>query len=142
MEVPEIPGYHLHWMMGNPGRIAQALRAGYTFVEADETTVVNADIAGGAFQSGSTDMGSRVSVLAAKEAGEDGKEQRLYLMKIPLEHWEEDQKALESRSEQIAATIRGGGELSQNNFGSENRYISDMARGPMANLFTRKSRRA
>ena len=29
---PEIPGYHLHWMMGTPERLAQAEAAGYVFV--------------------------------------------------------------------------------------------------------------
>ena len=28
-DLPEIPGYHLHWMRGTPSRISQALRAGY-----------------------------------------------------------------------------------------------------------------
>ena len=36
LSVPEIPGFHLHWMMGSPSRIAQAMKAGYTFVDPDE----------------------------------------------------------------------------------------------------------
>jgi hypothetical protein len=87
-------------------------------------------------------MGSRVSVVAGNDTGEDGKEQRLYLMKIPLEFWEEDQAALEAKNEQIAATIRGGQDTSSNPNGSESRYIPEASRRNMANLFTPKRRPA
>ena len=140
LEVPDIPGYHLHWMLGNPSRIAQAMKAGYTFVDHDEVDVVNTGLADDASKNGNTDMGSRISVVAGSDVGEDGKEQRLYLMKIPLEYWEEDQKALEKRNEQIAATIRGGGDFGGNSNGVENRYVPDGNRRGMANLFTPKKR--
>jgi len=140
LSVPDIPGYHLHWMASNPGRIAQALKAGYTFVDPDEADVTNTGIADSASASGNTDMGSRVSIVAGRDAGEDGKEQRLYLMKIPLEFWEQDQQALEDRNEQVAATLRGGNDIAANQYGSENRYIPESARKSVANLFTPKRR--
>lgn len=142
LEVPDIPGYHLHWMMGTPARIAQAMKAGYTFVDHTEVDVVNTGLADDASTNGNTDMGSRVSVVAGNDTGEDGKEQRLYLMKIPLEFWEEDQAALEAKNEQIAATIRGGQDTSSNPNGSESRYIPEASRRNMANLFTPKRRSA
>lgn len=142
LEVPEIPGYHLHWMIGTPSRLAQAQKAGYTFVDHEEVDVVNTGLANDASQNGNTDMGSRISVVAGSDTGEDGKEQRLYLMKLPLEFWEEDQRALESKNEQIAATIRGGGDLSANPNDVENRYIPEANRRNMANLFTPKKRPA
>lgn len=138
LEVPELPGYHLHWMMGSPGRIAQAQRAGYTFVEPDEVDVLNTSIGDDASKSGNTDMGSRVSIVATRDTGDDGKEQRLYLMKIPLEFWKQDQKALESKNEQVAASLRGGQDIGANQFGSENRYIPDAAKKNVASLFTPK----
>ena len=141
LQVPDIPGYHMHWMNGTPSRIAQALKAGYTFVDPIEADVVNTGIADGADASGNTDMGSRVSIVAGGGAGEDGKEQRLYLMKLPLELWEEDQKALESRNEQVAASIRGGqADGTANPNGSENRYIPQVHQKNVANLFTPKRR--
>jgi hypothetical protein len=140
LEVPEIPGFHLHWMMGNPSRIAQAMKAGYTFVDHDEVDVVNTGLADDASKNGNTDMGSRVSVVAGNDTGEDGKEQRLYLMKIPLEFWNEDQGALEAKNEQIAATIRGGGDAGGNPNGTEGRYVPEGNRKGMANLFNPKRR--
>jgi|CryBogDrversion2_7_1035282.scaffolds.fasta_scaffold12597_3 hypothetical protein len=142
LSVPEIPGYHLHWMMGTPSRIAQAMKGGYTFVESDEVDVVNTGLADDASKNGNTDMGSRVSLVAGSDTGEDGKEQRLYLMKIPLEYWEEDQQALESKNEQIASTLRGGGDVGGNPNGSDNRYVPEANRKAVANMFTPKRRQA
>jgi hypothetical protein len=142
LAVPEIPGYHLHWMMGTPSRIAQAMKAGYTFVDHDEVDVVNTGLADDASKNGNTDMGSRVSTVAGNDTGEDGKEQRLYLMKLPLEYWEQDQASLESKNEQIASTIRGGGDTGGNPNGAEARYVPEGSRRNMENLFTPKRRPA
>lgn len=142
LSVPDIPGYHLHWMAGNPARIAQATKAGYEFVEPEEVDVVNSGLANGAATSGNTDMGSRVSVVAGGDTGSDGQEQRLYLMKLKQEWWEADQLALEDRNEQTAASLRGGRDLADNPNGSDNRYIPEAHRKGVADLFTRKSRRA
>ena len=141
LAVPDIPGYHLHWMLGTPSRIAQAQRAGYEFVDEGEVDVANTGLADSATRSGNTDMGSRVSVVAGGDMGQDGQEQRLYLMKIRLEWWEADQKVLEDRNEQIAASIRGGQDLAANPDGNENRYIPDAHKKGVAELFTRKTRR-
>jgi len=142
LAVPDIPGYHLHWMIGTPSRIQQALKAGYEFVDPEETEVNNFGLADDASKSGNTDMGSRVSVLAGSDAGESGQGDRLFLMKIKQEWWEEDQKVLEQRNEQVAATLRGGQDISANQYGTEQRYIPDAHRKGVASLFTPKSRRA
>lgn len=138
LAVPEIPGYHLHWMRGTPSRISQALRAGYEFVNDGDVEVPGHNVAG--IQSGNTDMGTRVSVLAGQALGEDGREERLYLMKIKKEWWEADQKAIEDRNEQVAASLRGGraGDGSGNDL--SNRYIPDAHKKGVADLFTRKNR--
>jgi hypothetical protein len=135
LAVPEIPGYHLHWMIGDQHRIQAALRAGYEFVDEGETSL--SDYGLGNSEGGNSDLGSRVSVLASRAPGDDGSSQRLYLMKIRQEWFDEDQAALEARNEQIAATLRGG-EVSGGEYGNENRYIPQAHRNAVANLFTPK----
>jgi len=108
LAVPDIPGYHLHWMLGTPERISQAQRAGYRFVEQDEVNVSRHGIADDLSQNGSTDMGSQVSVVAGGHASNGGQPTRLILMKLPIEYWNEDQKALESKSDALVEALRGG----------------------------------
>ena len=141
LEVPEIPGYHLHWMLGTPSRIARAEKGGYTFVNEDEADIRNTSLGGDISKGGSTDMGSRVSIVAGSDTGDDGGAQRLYLMKIPLEYWEADQAQLEAKNEQVASTLRGGQDVGSNTYGNENRYIPEAARQKVSNLFTPKPRR-
>lgn len=134
LAVPDIPGFHLHWMAGNPARISQALKAGYKFVENDEVDLNVAGLADDASKTGNSDLGSRVSVGSGLD--ERGDESRLYLMKIEEEFWQEDQKLLEARNEQLAATIRGGSPDGAGD--TSNRYIPEMARKGVENLFTPK----
>lgn len=139
LAVPDIPGYHLHWMNGTPARIGQALKAGYEFVDPDEVNIANFGLADDASKSGNSDMGSRVSVGSGTD--EKGGEARLYLMKIKEEWWQEDQKRLESRNEQIAATIRGGSLDGGPGGDNTHNYIPEANRKSVANLFTPKHRR-
>ena len=139
LAVPEIPGYHLHWMRGTPSRISQALRAGYEFVNDGEVDILSQGVAD--VKSGNTDMGSRVSVLAGQVLGEDGREERLYLMRIKQEWWDADQKGLEDRNEQVAASLRGGKMGGGTEDELSNRYIPEAHRKGVADLFTRKTRR-
>jgi len=108
LEVAEIPGFHLHWFRGDPARIARAQQAGYEFVSHEEVDLNNLDLGGTSAASGNTDMGSRVSVISGEDLGSDGQPGRLYLMKIRNEYWEEGQKVLEDRNDEIAAALRGG----------------------------------
>lgn len=138
LAVPELPGYHLHWMLGTSQRIGQALRAGYEFVDPSEVDVINHGLADDASRSGNTDMGSRVSISAGADLGEDNQTQRLYLMKIKEEWWQEDQRKLEERNEQIAATIRGGGNVGANPHGTEQTYIPKGHQSAVRNIFIPK----
>ena len=138
LATPDIPGYHQHWFLG--ARVKRALAAGYEFVDPDEVDVTNTGLADDASKSGNSDLGSRVSVLAGDMLGEDGSEQRLYLMKIKQEWWDEDQKILAERNEQIASTIRGGGTPGVP--APEGAYIPDAHRKEVANIFTPKRRSA
>jgi len=133
LSAPEIPGYHCHWMLGTAARIAQAQRAGYTFVEQDEVDVNNFDLAGDPEDSGNTDLGSRVSIVAGS-AGDNEKDNalRLYLMKLPNEYWEEDQKLIADRNEQIAAGLRGDTQI-------EAGYIPEAHKKQVAELFRKKN---
>lgn len=105
LAVPEIPGYHCHWMRDEPQRIAQALRAGYEFVQDDEVDLNTVGLGNSDDDSGNQDLGSRVSYVSG--TNQQGGAQRLYLMKLPLDYWLADQKALGERQEQIAAQLRG-----------------------------------
>jgi hypothetical protein len=128
---PEIPGYHCHWMLGTASRLAQARKAGYTFVEDDETDVNNFDLGGNPEDSGNTDMGSRVSIVAGGDTSPDGDAVRLYLMKLPQELWEADQAALGDLNEEKAASLRGDNQI-------EAGYIPSSHRKNVAELFRKK----
>ncbi len=108
LQVPDIPGYHTHWMLGTPQRLAQAQAGGYTFVDNDEIQALGFGFADSPEVSGSTDLGSRVSVVAGNETDTSHQAVRLYLMKIKQEWWDEDQAALAARNDSVMETIRGG----------------------------------
>jgi len=103
LEVPEdaCPGYHLHWFLDE--NIIRAQRAGYEFVDANEVSLNQKNVATDATVSGNIDMGSRVCVYAG--LGQFGKPTYLYLMKLRNEWWEKDQKALEEMNQRILDRI-------------------------------------
>lgn len=138
LEVADIPGYHLHWF--TTPRVSRALRAGYTFVtEEDGVDINNFDLAGDAKANGSTDMGTRFSVPAAVGGDSD---ERLYLMKLPEELWEQDRAALEQRNDTVARALRGEKPDSEPNpYDTSNRYIPEGQRQMVTNMFTPKRRR-
>jgi hypothetical protein len=121
MATPAIPGYHLHWFNDTPGRIIQAQNAGYTFVNMEETHVNSRDVAGSSEDFGSSDMGTRISTVVGESA--DGGAQRAYLMKIPEEFFQEDQKALESRNAAIDQAMRAGKQNPTNPGDDAQRYV-------------------
>lgn len=101
LDVPEIEGYHCHWFRGKDGRIEAALKAGYEFVQQEEVKLNDFGIGNGEEFDGHSDLGTRVS----RPTGESG--DRLYLMKLRNEWWEEDQRALAQINEDTAKAIRG-----------------------------------
>lgn len=101
LQVPDIAGYHLHWFLGS--RVARAQQGGYEFVDEKEVSLNNRNVATDATITGNADLGSRVSVIAG--TGANGLPESLYLMKIKEEFWQEDQKALEARNQEIADAI-------------------------------------
>lgn len=109
LEVPERAGFHRHWFRGTAERIARAQQAGYRFVDERMVRINNFDLAGSEQASGSSDMGSRVSVISGEDADASGQPSRLYLMECPLEYYEKGQEVLGLQNDQIARVLGGGG---------------------------------
>ncbi len=80
LQVPEKPGFVRYWFRGDPARLQRAQQAGYRFVNPADVKVNNFDVGGDSKESGSTDLGTRVSVVTGDEQGFDGQPNRLYLM--------------------------------------------------------------
>lgn len=144
LAVPEKDGYHRRWFRSDPGRIARAQRAGYTFVDPQEVELYNTDLGGDANVSGNTDMGTRVSVISGDEPDSTGQPARMYLMECPLELHEYSREILADRNEGIAEALRGGkigaGNDDETARDQQNRYV----KGDVPDLFNpnkRKNRR-
>lgn len=145
LSAPDIPGYHTHWMLGTPERIAQAKAAWYEFVDESETKLNDVSVGGDPSGNGNTDLGSRVSRGAGADIGADGQPVRLYLMKLRQDLWEKDQAALASRNakiaEQLTVNFRAGtipGPGGQQPSDMSNRYV-DMTRTKVPDFFKPKS---
>lgn len=139
LEAPDMPGFHLHWFLGSSERLQRAIDGGYEFVDERELKINNVSLGGDSTASGNTDMGSRVSIVSGQEVGKDGQPTRLILMKIKQEWWEEDQKLVEQRNEQVAAALRGGLLGAEKDAAGDTalRYI-DKARTKIPDLFMPK----
>lgn len=141
LEVPERAGYHRRWFRSDPGRIAKAQRAGYTFVDPRDVDLNNHDLGGDAKVSGNTDMGSSlVSVVSGEGLDQTGQPQRLYLMECPIEYYKASQKVLEERNDAVAEALKGN-----NMQGSDDETMSDREKrymkGQAPALFTKNRRR-
>ena len=124
LSVPEIDGYHLHWINDYAGRIAQAHQGGYEFVNEEECMINNFSLGTASDLSGNTDMGSRVSVVVGKN--EDGTALRAYLMKIRNEWFAEDQEVAQERVNAVDQQIKRGhvgSEQDSSRSDTDNRYV-------------------
>lgn len=104
LEVPDLDGYHLHWIRGSD--IPRALAAWYEFVDYDEVPVNQRNPGIDTEVSGNTDLGSRVSIAAG--TGADSRPERLYLMKLKEEFWLKDREKIDSRNAGIMGSIFRG----------------------------------
>ena len=104
LEVPEIPGYHQHFFLER--NIDRALQAGYEFVHRKDATLNQKGVASSKDTSGNAALDSQVKVVGGTNEG--GHTEYLYLMKIPQEWWDEDQKKLEVRNAEILGSIFKG----------------------------------
>ena len=125
LETPELPGYYLHWINGEPDRIAKALNADYTFVQKDELPGYTLELGEQTAITGGSDMGNAISVVAGG-TGQDNQAMRLYLMKLPMEFREEDLKARDDEGQKLIDALRndpqarvGSGEDNDKRYGQE-----------------------
>lgn len=135
LETPQRAGYHRRWFRGEPGRIARAQRAGYSFVKDDEVSLNSRDLGGDAKTSGNTDLGTHVSVVSG--TGEDNQVLRMYLMEIPLELYEESRQVVADRNESVAAALRDGSVADQAMDGDVD-TTHRTRKNENVNLFTKK----
>ena len=143
LETAELPGYHLHWFNGDAARLQRALDGGYEFVDEREMKINSVSLGGNSAVSGSTDMGSRVSIVSGQEVGKDGQPARLILMKIKQEWWDEDQARVEARNTQIRDSLIGGmiGAENDRSGDAQHRYV-DKARTQIPDFFKPKRKAA
>lgn len=138
LSVPDRAGYKRRWFRGDPGRIARARQAGYTHVDKKDVDLNNFDLGGDAKLSGSTDLGSIVSVISGDEAGPDGQPGRLYLMECPIEFYEASRAIVDDRNDSIVESLTTG--TLGNDDESGKRYSSiSKDKNALPDLFRKKS---
>jgi hypothetical protein len=101
LEVPDMPGYHLHWFIDR--NVERAIQGGYEFVDARDVQLNQLGVGTSRGVSGNVDLGSHVRVVGG--VGEQGGVEYLTLMKIKEEFWLEDQRALEVKNGTIMSSI-------------------------------------
>lgn len=140
LDVPSIPGYHLHWFNGTADRIQRAIDGGYEHVTAEEMKLNPVGLGSNSTHSGNTDMGSGVSVVAGGQVGPDGQAVRLVLMKIKEEWWREDQSKIDDRGEHVVQSLGLGaiGAEKDKAGDSAQRYV-DKSRTKIPDMFVRKA---
>jgi hypothetical protein len=104
LEVAEMPGYHLHWF--RESNIARAEQAGYELVHKEELHVNQQGLGSSKDLTGSTDLGSNVSIVG-NAASSEGAAERLVLMKIKEEWYREDKALLDEQNAKIMGSIFG-----------------------------------
>jgi hypothetical protein len=103
LQVAEIPGWRLYWFKDE--NIPAAMDAYYEFVKRDEISMNSLGIAQSSMESGNTDLGTNVSIIAGQNGA--GQPVRLNLMKLKMEYYQEDQKLIEQRNSLILQAIFG-----------------------------------
>ena len=95
LEVPELPGYHLHWFLER--NIGKALKAWYEFVLPREMKTVDRSIGGRTAGTTSEDLGGdRIAQIGG--INEMGQPEQLVLMKCRMEWYFNDQRKIAERN--------------------------------------------
>lgn len=94
--------WHGHWFNDQDGRIERAQDAGYEFVKPDEVRGVGDR----EVNSGNTDLNSKVSRVVGR--GEGGNPIRAYLMKLPLDLYNQDKAEKQKVNDLVDNAIRAG----------------------------------
>lgn len=87
LEVRDMPGFRLYWHRQSD--VERALDAGYTFVDKKEVSLNSRSIGSASGLGGNTALGSEVSIVGSAGTGE-----RLILMKIPEQYYQEDKRMI------------------------------------------------
>lgn len=103
LQVPEMPGFHLHWFRED--NVAHAKAAYYEHVNRGEIETNQLNPGNSVAADGNTDPGTLVSLVADKT--ESGTPVRAYLMKLPEELYQEDQRKIEELNARIMEAIFG-----------------------------------
>ena len=103
------PNYAYRWFNDQPGRLEQAEKAGYEFVN---------DAATGETGDANTDLGSRTSTVVDRREGVRG-----YLMRIRKEWYDDDQASKQKVNDEVDRSILGGSLDGEP--GKDGRYIPD-----------------
>ncbi|HEX4922360.1 MAG TPA: hypothetical protein VFV92_16670 [Candidatus Bathyarchaeia archaeon] len=96
------PNYHYHWINDDPpGRLEEFQYDGYVFVTRDEIQLI-----AGTTPS-NTDDGNRVSRIVSRE-GSQGTPVKAYLMKMPMDIYEDRMDQLQEPCNMVDEAIRRG----------------------------------
>jgi len=93
LTLPERKGFHRHWFNDSPGRIEQALEAGYTPI-IDEST--------------RDEEGRAQAVTARVGVAPDGSVLMAHAMEIPVEFYDQDQAEKQAPLDEFDAELRRG----------------------------------
>ena len=85
-------GYQRRWVNDTPGRLQQAIEGGYEHVSQDPTAK-------------SQDLGVKTSRIVGTK--EDGTAMQAFLMEIPADWYEEDQKAKQKPLDEFEQALKG-----------------------------------
>lgn len=117
LNVPEDPRFKYHWFIDEPGRVESAVIAAYDFCSATEFPEYGVD----EVLPGNSDLGTKISRVVGSH--EDGRPMRAYLMRIPMEYYQEDEQERMQAIDKIEESIRHG------NIGTnvDNRYVKQVS---------------
>jgi hypothetical protein len=101
LEVPELPGYWLHWFLES--NVPRAMEAGYEFVDAGELPVPQFNPGNAKEIDGNMDMGTRVRQVAGKS--ETGGAEFHVLMKLREDWAADDRRMRDSKNAAILQAI-------------------------------------
>ena len=102
LEVPPIPGYHLHWFLER--NVPRALQGWYEFVTPDEVSTADRSIGGRTKGMKSEDLGgNRVTQIGG--VNEQNQPEQLILMKIRQEMYFDEQRKIAQRNLSIIQQI-------------------------------------
>lgn len=105
--------YHYHWFNDVQDRLERALAAGYEFVEKKE--LQGGNVGDPDLHNQNSDLNSRVSKRI--------RDYDIYLMRIPMEFYLEDEKLRQFESDKVDEAIFGGGaDKVENSYGLDVHY--------------------